>query len=87
MRALGLLSLCSALWPLLRPTTRKGEVVKNPTLSEIRAEAYLSPIHVPYLLDLVKRMGDVLRIYDAEHSGCSCPACRKARELLKELKQ
>ncbi len=66
---------------------------KKPMLSEIRAEAYLSPIHVPYLLDLVEKMGKELG--DQQCSGCEqyfgnpgepCTGCKEARVLLEEIK-
>ena len=59
---------------------------KKPKLSEIRAEAYLSPIHVPYLLDLVERMGSTL-----EHAiKCGyfpLMLAQEASALLKEVKK
>ncbi len=74
---------------------------KKPTVSEIRAEAYLSPIHVPYLLDLVSRMGEGLEVSAAAiETKLSCCADKdtefvqfwqkwltEARALLLELKQ
>ena len=70
---------------------------KKPTLSEIKAFQKRCPVstadeaflfdNCAHLLGLVERMEETLKIYDAEHSGCSCPACSKARELLKEIKQ
>ena len=40
LRALGLRSLCGATWSLLRPTTRKGAVVKKPKLSKPKWRAF-----------------------------------------------
>ncbi|KKL27605.1 hypothetical protein LCGC14_2383430 [marine sediment metagenome] len=73
---------------------------KKPTLSEIRAReqnTILPPLHstIPYLLDLVSRMGKMVdNLNLMHHSGhhglfedCDYPKCRRVRALLDELKQ
>ena len=77
---------------------------KKPKLSEIRARNERARKHgryhyrpaasralfteIPYLLDLVERIGERLRIASPYvFRGCNCPDCKEARALLKELKQ
>jgi hypothetical protein len=75
---------------------------KKPTVSEIRAleqkfrDAHFScdaRIHVPHLLDLVKRLGKTLErhgrhlaICDYVHRPCDC-GWEEARALLLEIKE
>ena len=70
---------------------------KKPTLSEIRArneqvtgaewnvEARETQLFddIPYLLDLVSRMGKALGHYDG--IGRDCTGCKEARALLEEI--
>jgi hypothetical protein len=78
---------------------------KKPTVSEIEARelaARVSPSYpnaadIPYLLDLVKRLGGmtnrlIFSHHHDRHEGlewedCDYPKCRAARALLKEIKQ
>jgi len=68
--------------------TKKLKLSEIRAWSEMAATRHWDIQRISYLLDLVARMGKVIR--DNMHKApdgvtCMCPACKQARALLEEL--